>query len=144
LRRAIASEPTWKKGSWFFRSSDLPGDGSGDWPEQLQNAFAAPVFFGFNIPMKSAYELAMERLQKDTPVVPLTEEQRAQIAEIDSTYKAKIAEKELLLKDQIQKEIQAGRFKEVEPLQQQLTSELRRLKEECESRKEKVRNRNAK
>ena len=48
--------------------------------------------------MKSAYELAMERLQKDAPSVPLNAEQRAQIAEIDSLYTAKIAEKELLLK----------------------------------------------
>ena len=93
--------------------------------------------------MKSAYELAMERLQKGAPVAPLTDAQRAEIAEIDSTYKAKIAEKELLLKDQIKKEIQAGHFKEVEPLQQQLATELRRLQEECESRKEKVRNRPA-
>ena len=91
--------------------------------------------------MKSAYELAMERLQKDAPVVPLSDEQRAEIAEIDSAYKAKIAEKELLLKDQIKKELQAGNFKEVEPLQQQLATEVRRLQEEAELRKEKVRNR---
>ena len=42
--------------------------------------------------MKSAYELAMERLQKDAPSVPLNAEQRAQIADIDSLYTAKIAE----------------------------------------------------
>jgi hypothetical protein len=93
--------------------------------------------------MKSAYELAMERLQKGAPIVPLTDEQRADIAEIDSTYKAKIAERELLLKDQIKKEIQAGRLNEIEPLQQQLATELRRLQEECESRKDKIRNQNA-
>jgi hypothetical protein len=91
--------------------------------------------------MKSAYELAMERLQKGAPVAPLTDAQRAEIAEIDSSYKAKIAEKELLLKDQIKKEIQAGHLNEVEPLQQQLAAERRRLQEECEARKEKVRNR---
>jgi hypothetical protein len=91
--------------------------------------------------MKSAYELAMERLQKGAPVVPLTDAQRAELAEIDSSYKAKIAEKELLLKDQIKKEIQAGHLNDVEALQQQLATELRRLQEECESRKEKVRNR---
>ena len=85
----------------------------------------------------------MERLQKGAPVVPLTDTQRAEIAEIDSSYKAKIAEKELLLKDQIKKEIQAGHLNEVEPLQQQLATETRRLREECESRKEKVRNRPA-
>ena len=90
--------------------------------------------------MKSAYELAMERLQQGAPIVPLTDAQRAEIAEIDSAYKAKIAEKELLLKDQIKKEIQAGHLNEVEPLRQQLATELRRLQEECESRKEKVRN----
>ena len=94
--------------------------------------------------MKTAYELAMERLQKGAPVTPLTDAQRAEIAEIDSTYKAKIAEKELLLKDQIKKEIQAGHLNEIEPLQQQLATELRRLQEECESRKEKVRNQNVK
>ena len=91
--------------------------------------------------MKSAYELAMERLQKETPSVPLTEEQRNEISEIESLYKSKIAEKELLLKDQIQKELAARRFDEVESLKQQLSSELRRLSEEREEKKEKVRQR---
>ena len=53
--------------------------------------------------MKSAYELAMERLEKNAPSVALTSEQKTQLAEIDSSYKAKIAEKELFLKDQIRK-----------------------------------------
>ena len=48
--------------------------------------------------MKSAYELAMERLQKTTPSLALTEEQKKELAEIDSKYRAKIAEKELFLK----------------------------------------------
>jgi hypothetical protein len=107
----------------------------------LLRFLAAQALFAFNRGMKSAYELAMERLQKNAPVVPLTDDQRAEIAEIDSTYKAKIAEKELLLKDQIKKEVQAGKFKEVESLQKQLAMELRRLQEEAEARKEKVRNR---
>ncbi|MBA3386858.1 MAG: hypothetical protein H0T95_09625, partial [Chthoniobacterales bacterium] len=51
--------------------------------------------------MKSAYELAMERLEKKAPSVTLTTEQKEQIGEIDSSYRAKIAEKELFLKDQI-------------------------------------------
>jgi hypothetical protein len=94
---------------------------------------------GENIPMKSAYELAMERLQKDAPSVPLNAEQRAQIAEIDSLYKAKIAEKELLLKGEIAQEQAKGKFDQVEQLQKQLASELRRLNEEREEKKEKVR-----
>ncbi len=34
--------------------------------------------------MKSAYELAMERLEKGAPTIKLTDDQKAQIAEIDS------------------------------------------------------------
>ena len=83
----------------------------------------------------------MERLQKEAPSVPLTEEQRNEISEIESLCKSKIAEKELLLKDQIQKELAAGRFDEVESLKQQLSSELRRLSEEREEKKERVRQR---
>ena len=45
----------------------------------------------------------MERLEKSAPSVTLTEEQKAQIADVDSSYRAKMAEKELFLKEQIQK-----------------------------------------
>lgn len=89
--------------------------------------------------MKSAYDLAMERLEKQSPSTKLTDEQRAELAEIDSLYKARIAEKELLLNEQIRREQAAGKASEVESLQKQLASELRRLNEECESKKEKVR-----
>ena len=89
--------------------------------------------------MKSAYQLAMERLEQQSPSLKLTDDQRSRIAQIDSLYKSKMAEKELLLKDEIQREQMAGKFAEVEKLQQQLSSELRRLTEECESKKESVR-----
>jgi hypothetical protein len=93
----------------------------------------------FFSPMKSAYELAMERLEKQSPSSKLTDEQRSQLAEIDSLYKSKMAERELLLADQMRQERAAGKFAEVEKLQQQLSSEIRRLTEECESKKESVR-----
>jgi hypothetical protein len=89
--------------------------------------------------MKSAYELAMERLEKQSPSLKLTEDQRSQLAELDSLYKSKMAEKQLLLADEIRREQAAGKLSEVEKLQQQLASELRRLTEECESKKENVR-----
>ncbi|PYJ69688.1 MAG: hypothetical protein DME76_08170 [Verrucomicrobia bacterium] len=89
--------------------------------------------------MKSAYELAMERLEKTSPSLPLTEDQKKELAEIDSKYRAKIAEKELFLKDQIRKAQAAGNLEEMESLQKQLASEIRRLQEECEARKEKLR-----
>jgi hypothetical protein len=89
--------------------------------------------------MKSAYELAMERLAKGAPIVSLTDDQKKELAEIDSTFRAKIAEKEVFLKDQIAKAQSAGKFEEVESLQKQLTIEIRRLQEDCEAKKEKLR-----
>ena len=89
--------------------------------------------------MKSAYELAMERLEKASPSLSLTEDQKNQIAEVDSTYRAKIAEKELFLKDHIRKAQEAGKFEEVESQEKQLALEIRRLQEDCEAKKEKLR-----
>jgi hypothetical protein len=89
--------------------------------------------------MKSAYELAMERLQKATPTVVLSDEQKKQMAEIDSTFKAKVAEREVFLKDEIGKARAGGKFEEVEALEKQLASEIRRLHEDCEAKKEKLR-----
>jgi hypothetical protein len=89
--------------------------------------------------MKSAYELAMERLAKDKPVVTLTDDQKKQLAEVDSTFKARIAEKELFLKDQISNAQAAGKFEEVQSLEKQLAAEIQRLQQDCEAKKEKLR-----
>jgi len=89
--------------------------------------------------MKSAYELAMERLQKEEPSVSLTEEQKKQLAEIESTFKAKIAERELFLQDQIRKAQLGGDLKEMASLQKQLAGEVAQLREDWESKKEKLR-----
>ncbi|PYK02064.1 MAG: hypothetical protein DME63_07490 [Verrucomicrobia bacterium] len=89
--------------------------------------------------MKSAYELAMERLAKNQPIVTLTDDQKKQLADVDSTFKARIAEKELFLKDQIRTAQSAGKFEEMESLEKQLASEIRRLQEDCEAKKEKLR-----
>ena len=91
------------------------------------------------IKMKSAYELAMERLQKASPSLSLTDEQKEKLAELDSKYRAKIAEKELFLKDQIRKAQTDGKVDDIDSLQKQLASEVRRLQEECEAKKEKLR-----
>jgi hypothetical protein len=89
--------------------------------------------------MKSAYELAMERLQKNTPSASFTDEQKAQLGEIDSQFQAKIAEKKIFLSQEIEKAIAADQVDEVEKLQRQLTSEIRRLQDDCELKKEKLR-----
>lgn len=89
--------------------------------------------------MKSAYELAMERLEKKTPSITLTEEQKAQIAEMDSTFRARIAERELFLKAEITKATESGNLEEAESLQRQLVIDIQRLHEDAETKKEKLR-----
>jgi hypothetical protein len=89
--------------------------------------------------MKSAYELAMERLEKASPSISLTKDQKQEIAELDSVYRAKIAEREVFLKDQIRKAQIAGNLDEVQSLEKQVASEMRRLQEECGAKKEKLR-----
>ena len=89
--------------------------------------------------MKSAYELAMERLEKASPSISLTEDQKREIAELDSVYRAKIAEREVFLKDQIRNAQIAGNLEEVQSIEKQLASEMRRLQEECEVKKENLR-----
>jgi len=89
--------------------------------------------------MKSAYELAMERLEKAQPSVALSEDQKKELADVDSTCRAKIAEKELFLRDEIRKAQTVGNFEEVEKLEKRLTSEIARLREDCETKKEKLR-----
>jgi len=89
--------------------------------------------------MKSAYELAMERLQKQAPAVKLTAAQKAEIAEIETNAKAKIAEQELFLRDKIAEAAQEGKYEDAAQLEQQLAREIRRINEDAEAKKEKVR-----
>lgn len=86
--------------------------------------------------MKSAYELAMERLEKESPTTALTEEQKNQLADIDRVYDAKIAEREVFLKDSIKKAKDATERKKLE---QELVAERNKINDERESKKNKVR-----
>lgn len=91
--------------------------------------------------MKSAYELAMERLKKEAPeeAVSLSEEQKARLAEIDSLYRAKIAEREIFLNGKLQDALRKGDRAGVEDLRRQIANERARLEEEREMKKEKAR-----
>jgi hypothetical protein len=89
--------------------------------------------------MKTAYELAMERLSKAAPATKLTSAQKKQLAELDSTYAAKIAGREIALKDEIGKLAAASDFEKVETLQQQWVNERKKLQAELEEKKEQVR-----
>lgn len=89
--------------------------------------------------MKSAYELAMERLEESNPQAPLSQEQRDEIQKLDEKFTAKIAEREVFLTDLIAKAAASGNFAEHAELETQKVRELNSLKAECESAKEKVR-----
>jgi hypothetical protein len=89
--------------------------------------------------MKSAYELAMERLHKAAPTVKLTGAQKKQLAELDSVYAAKIAGREIAMKNEIAGLAAAGEFEKVETLQQQLSRERKSLQAELEEKKGEIR-----
>jgi hypothetical protein len=88
--------------------------------------------------MKSAYELAMERLNKTAPTVKLTAQQKKEIAELESRCAAKIAERELLLKGEIAKAVEKGDFEAVTQLEKQLVSDRKSLQADLEEKKAKV------
>lgn len=89
--------------------------------------------------MKSAYELAMERLNKNAPSVKLTDAQKKELAELDSLYASKVAQREIFLKGELAKAEDKGDFEAVEQLQKQLASERKSIAAELEEKKERVR-----
>ncbi|WCJ60080.1 hypothetical protein NXS98_02850 [Fontisphaera persica] len=89
--------------------------------------------------MKTAYELAMERLNKTAPLTPLTAEQKARLAELDAEYKAKIADREIFIQGKLAQARAKGDWEAMDALEKQLASERKALLAELEEKKEKVR-----
>lgn len=89
--------------------------------------------------MKSAYELAMERLNQQSPLTRLNPEQKKELAEIDNRYAAKIAERETLLQGDIAKAEAAGDPQAMDEARRMLAEDRRKLEAEREDRKEAVR-----
>lgn len=93
--------------------------------------------------MKTAYELAMERLRKQdkedgVEERPLTDAQKAEIAEVRSVYKAKIAQEEVMLDARLRTTADPA---ERDVIRQQLRRERERLTAEQEAKIEKIRQR---
>ena len=88
-------------------------------------------------PLKSAYELAMERLQAEDresgkePTAPLTEEQKAMIAQLRSQAQAKRAEAEILHKKDMA--AAAADPEKLTELEQNYETDLRRIESSLES-----------
>jgi hypothetical protein len=87
--------------------------------------------------MKTAYELAMERLNKTGPPVKLTGAQKRELAELDSKYAAIIAGREIALKDEMAKA--ASDSEKAGALGQQLANERKKLQAELEEKKDALR-----
>ena len=87
--------------------------------------------------MKSAYELAMERLNQTAPSVKLTAAQKKELAELDSKYAALIAAREIALNSEIAKA--ADDVEKEESLRAQLLNDRKKLQAELEEKKDRIR-----
>ena len=89
--------------------------------------------------MKSAYELAMERLNRDSPIKKLSDAQKTKLAELDSIYAAKIAEREIALTNDIRAAEIKGDIEAAEQARRILASERAKLQAELETQKDRIR-----
>jgi hypothetical protein len=86
--------------------------------------------------MKSAYELAMERLEKTAGATrKLSDDEKERLAEIDRVYEAKIAEAKLGFDDKIS---QAANYEELHSLQAQMAEAVRSLNEKRDAEKDAI------
>ena len=92
-------------------------------------------------PLKSSFELAMERLKKKDEAAgvqsqPLTDAQRSAIAEVRNFYEAKLAEQQVLHQSRIRKTADPG---ELETLEQEYRHDRERLISERDAKIERIR-----
>lgn len=83
----------------------------------------------------------MERLNKSAPIQSLTAAKKKEIAELNSRYQAKLAERETFLKGKIAEATVNMDQQAVEELERELASDRKTLEAELEEKKEAVRNR---
>jgi hypothetical protein len=93
-------------------------------------------------PPKSSFELAMERLKKkdaEQGIVerPLTDEQRAEIAEVRNLYEARLAQAEVMHRSAVMKTIDPA---ELATIEENYRRERERLSSERESKINRIRN----
>jgi hypothetical protein len=89
--------------------------------------------------MKTAYELAMERLARSAPTVKLDAGQKKAIADLESQYKAKLAQREIFLQGELDKAIAKGDMEAHAQLEKQLSSDRKSIHAELEEKREEIR-----
>jgi hypothetical protein len=91
--------------------------------------------------LKSAYQLAMERLQKKdedagVTIVPLTDDQKTAITEIRNFYEAKLAQEDVLYQSKLRSVFEPA---EREEISRQFRREREHLTSERDAKIEKIR-----
>jgi len=85
--------------------------------------------------MKSAFELAMERF--GGPLKQYSDEQKAQLAEIDSNYESQIVQARFAAQARLEKA--SADLEETRKIQEELADEIRSLEARRERKKEELR-----
>jgi hypothetical protein len=90
--------------------------------------------------MKTALERALERIKEQgiEEGPPLTAAQKKKLAEIDRAAEAKLAEREIVLNEEIRKAALEGNAEKYAELQEKLTAERRSTREKAEADRKKV------
>ena len=96
--------------------------------------------------VKSAYELAMEKLRKKDSeqgleTTPLSDAQKQEIAEIRNFYRAKLAEREILFQSELKKARATGEAEVVTTTEDGYRRDRRVLESEMEEKLRAVRSR---
>ena len=91
--------------------------------------------------LKTAYELALERSEKGRADAEkeLTPQQKEEMAKIQKLYDSKLAEKKIVLADQIKQAARQGDQETVSKLEEELAKEIAQLREKMEQEKQKAR-----
>jgi len=90
--------------------------------------------------MKSAYELAMERLDRQHGKVAATNAaQKKSIAEIAQRAKAKQAETEIIFRDKIKEARAAGDIPTIRRLEEEMSIDIAKIRDQAETEKDAVR-----
>ena len=94
---------------------------------------------------KSAWEIAMEKLKArgDSDIPSLTEEQKTEIAEIRTRFRAKLAELEIRHQDVLKKAAAQGASDAIDKLRAEFTRDKERLREDEETLLKRVRDKKA-
>ena len=81
----------------------------------------------------------MERLGKSSPAEKLSNAQKKGIAEADTVFRARVAERELATREEIEKAISSGHEELVEELRARLAADKIKLEAERDAKRDRIR-----